>query len=527
MYDYAAAPASIQPWGSVKSDAENIPVPLPEEGEAPGSEEPQDEDCLHLSIYINSKDCINDDGEQKSFIQAKDCPGGKGLPVLLFIHGGAYFLGSGNRPYYLPTELLKDSNREFIYVAINYRLGFLGFAHAQTSTEDLVPPNNGLYDQINALKWVRQNISAFGGDPDEVTVVGQSAGGESISLLSNSDAMVWEGKRLFKRAIVMSGGPVTMPSMMPEEHTENFRTQAEKVGVDVVDEQGAKRGIDDIVKNMIEIDVQKIRELAWVGLPCTRTELLPFEKPTMGMMRRGGPDAWRGRKEEDRVDAQIVGTTTYDGGISYNMMIKDPSRKGYGKAFVGIAKDVLDEQMGKQLCDLYDIRNDTPDPDALQRICLFESDIGFFFAALSFASTGLVKDTYFQIFDLPNPFPCPLAEQGKFATHTFDITSLLGGMHHEKIPKEYVPIVKEWRKKIFDFVIDGNAPCARLDVKGKGRAMVVDENGIKEVGKDVYLDGEDGGRRRKLMGLADKVNEKEGWDVLWVDVCRRFLMKGE
>jgi carboxylesterase type B len=170
-------PSSIQPFGSVKSDALNIPLPtenLPEDEE-------QSEDCLNLSIHTPSFAINLSDQAFKSTAK---------LPVMVFIHGGAYFLGSGNRPYYSPIEFLRQAiskDSPVIFVAINYRLGALGFWHAQTTQDELVPPNNGLHDQILALQWVQKNIAGFGGDPGNVTAVGQSAGGESLSILSNAD----------------------------------------------------------------------------------------------------------------------------------------------------------------------------------------------------------------------------------------------------------------------------------------------------------------------------------------------------
>lgn len=82
-----------------------------------------------------------------------------------------------------------------IFVAINYRLGALGFWHVRTKC-GIVPENNGLHDQIVALQWVQASVSGFGGDPNNVTTLGQSAGGESLSILSNS--RVVREKKLYK-----------------------------------------------------------------------------------------------------------------------------------------------------------------------------------------------------------------------------------------------------------------------------------------------------------------------------------------
>lgn len=117
----------------------------------------------------------------------------QGLPVLFWIHGGAYVNGSGIVPHYDGTSFARNG---VICVTINYRLGAEGFL--DTADEH---SNNGLWDQIAALQWVRDNIAAFGGDPDQVTIAGESAGAISVACLLSSPAA--EG--LFRRAISQSG----------------------------------------------------------------------------------------------------------------------------------------------------------------------------------------------------------------------------------------------------------------------------------------------------------------------------------
>jgi carboxylesterase type B len=500
--------SSIQPWGSVKSDASNIPLPtdnLPEDEE-------QSEDCLNLSIHL-PEECVDERGKLRSSMK---------LPVLVFIHGGAYFLGSANRLYYNPENLVRHAiQREtpIVFVGINYRLGALGFWHSDRAG-DLVPENNGLHDQNMAFEWLRENIDGFGGDVDNVTVIGQSAGGESISVQTMR-------KPLFKRAIMFSGTPVTMPAMTHDEHHDNFLKYAEKLDVRIREDDGSERDAKAIAKDVIGVDVSKIRDLAWVGSPCTNSDFFPFERPTMDLARKGrvAPPDWRDWAKP--VEAQIVGSTTYDGGISYNMMRNDASRKNHAEAFCRITTDVLSPGHGAELMDIYGIEGVDDDADALQRICLFESDIGFFAAALSIAESDLIKDTYFHVFDLPNPFPGPIRERGVFATHTFDIATLLGGVHESRLPSHYRPVIAQWRNSILDFVVRGTSPCARfVGADGERRGFMVGEEGVGEVGSETWMENDEG-RRKRLFDLAQRINADTGLDVLWVDICRRFLMRGE
>ncbi|MFI5779486.1 carboxylesterase/lipase family protein [Nocardia sp. NPDC051570] len=125
-------------------------------------------------------------------------PAGSGLPVLVWIHGGAFARGSNAREMYDGSAFARDG---VVLVSINYRLGASGFAAIPGA-----PFNRGLHDQIFALHWVRENIAAFGGDPDNVTLFGESAGGMSVvDLLAAPPA-----RGLFRRAIAQSANGSTV-----------------------------------------------------------------------------------------------------------------------------------------------------------------------------------------------------------------------------------------------------------------------------------------------------------------------------
>ncbi len=151
------------------------------------------EDCLNLNVWMPSP--------------APRTP----LPVMVWIHGGAFLFGSGGDPFYAGAELART--RGVVVVTINYRLGGLGFlVHPALEAEDPdhVAGNYGLSDQVAALQWVQRNIAAFGGDPDRVTVFGESAGGFSTCLLYASPVTAG----LFSAAIVESGAcssPLVQP----------------------------------------------------------------------------------------------------------------------------------------------------------------------------------------------------------------------------------------------------------------------------------------------------------------------------
>jgi para-nitrobenzyl esterase len=142
------------------------------------------EDCLYLNVW------------------SRNLNGGAPQPVMVWIHGGSNINGVSHEPNYHGHNLAK---RDVVVVSINYRLGALGFmAHPALTAESdgEVSGNYGLLDQIAALEWVRDNIANFGGDPDRVTVFGESAGAGDIGTLIVSPL----ARGLFRRAIIQSGG---------------------------------------------------------------------------------------------------------------------------------------------------------------------------------------------------------------------------------------------------------------------------------------------------------------------------------
>jgi para-nitrobenzyl esterase len=146
--------------------------------------EAESEDCLYLNVWTS--DCASD---------AK-------RPVMVWLHGGALLVGSGALPIFDGSALARHG---VVAVTVNFRLGRLGFlAHPDLSREhpQRISGNYGHLDQIAALRWVRDNIAAFGGDPGRVTIFGQSAGSTSVAALMASPLA--EG--LFQRAIGQSGG---------------------------------------------------------------------------------------------------------------------------------------------------------------------------------------------------------------------------------------------------------------------------------------------------------------------------------
>jgi para-nitrobenzyl esterase len=179
-------PQPVHPWDDVYdatrfgTPAPQNPSPLESMLAAPPVE--GTEDCLFLNVYTPAVD-------------------DRARPVMVWIHGGAFTAGQGSTPWYAGSRLAAQG--DVVVVTINYRLGALGFLHL----DDLLGTgfegsgNNGIRDQIAAIRWVKDNIAAFGGNPDCITIFGESAGGMSVGTLLGTPGV----PELLRGAIAQSG----------------------------------------------------------------------------------------------------------------------------------------------------------------------------------------------------------------------------------------------------------------------------------------------------------------------------------
>ncbi|REC95216.1 carboxylesterase/lipase family protein [Kushneria indalinina] len=197
------APQPVQPWQGVR-DATHFGADCmqrPDPGDAAPLGVTPSEDCLYLNVWAPS-DAIPEP-------EAERAPTDR--PVLVWIHGGGYVNGGTSAPVYDGSAFARD---DVILVSLNYRLGRFGFfAHPALSREQQgkTLANYAIMDQLAALNWIQRNIGAFGGDADNVTLMGESAGGASVLDLTGSPA----ARGLFQRAVVMSGGGRALMGPMP------------------------------------------------------------------------------------------------------------------------------------------------------------------------------------------------------------------------------------------------------------------------------------------------------------------------
>lgn len=211
----------------------------------------QSEDCLTLNVWV------------------KNSKAGK-LPVMVFIHGGAYVEGGSSDPMYDGTNFT-DRN-DVVLVTINYRVnlfGYMNLASLPGGEEYRQSGYLGLMDQVAALRWVKENISYFGGDPDRVTVFGESCGSGSTMLLSVTPA----AKGLFQRAIGESG-PIQLYNT-PESTAPYAHEFMEMMGCKTAQELAAVPVGDIMMKFTGDFFAKHIHEISLIFAPTTDGDYLP------------------------------------------------------------------------------------------------------------------------------------------------------------------------------------------------------------------------------------------------------------
>jgi len=230
-----------EPWSGIRDAARFGNIAPQIQGAAErligGTPGAQSEDCLYLNIWTPS-------------------PGGAKRPVLVWIHGGAFVTGAGSLGAYNGKYLA--ARGDVVVVTINYRLGALGFLNLRDATDGKIGGTGaeGLSDQIMALSWVKQNIAAFGGDPGNVTIFGESAGAMSVGALLAAPS----ARGLFHKAILQSGAA----------HIGHTRERSAKVSRLFLE----KLGVDD---------AEKLMALPYDAILKAQGEILEIPRDTGGL----------------------------------------------------------------------------------------------------------------------------------------------------------------------------------------------------------------------------------------------------
>lgn len=351
----------------------------------------QSQDCLYLNLWTPK------------------CDGAR-RPVMVWIHGGAFILGSGSTSLYSGEQLA--TRGDVVVVTLNYRLGALGFLSWQDVCRDTdrPPTNLGLRDQLAALAWVRDNVEAFGGDPANVTVFGESAGAMSIGTLLG----VPSARGLFHKAILQSGAA----------HNVSSRTKAANVASQFFE----FLGIDDpSPETLADVPVARLMEAQ--------------ARATIGNGLENGVMAWQPCIDGDLIPENPL--AAIDRGLARDVPILIGTNRDEYRLFTFLDRDRVDDaqlarrvgriaRRGQQedaalaarILETYGPSIGARDPGANERWIALQSDRIFHYPAtrLADAQAAHQRRTFAYLFE----WTLPLIGGGLGACHGMDLPFVFG-----------------------------------------------------------------------------------------------------
>ncbi|KAG8631488.1 hypothetical protein KVT40_000628 [Elsinoe batatas] len=407
--------------------------------------ETSDTECLALSINVP-------EGTTSS----------SGLPVLAFIHGGGFQLGSTTWPQYdfrRVVRLASERGTPIIGVGINYRLGISGFLYSEDIKAAGYKPNRGLSDQQLALKWIREHIEGFGGDPERVTVAAESAGASALTMHLQSE------EKLFSRAVAMSGTDVAVKGVPPFVGEMIWNKAVEVLelkgsGEEKVKQLLAMEGLDMLGKAGMAVQTMPIvdGEVIKTG---TTYEMLQQQGTIPGTK-------W--------CEAFMIGDCGFDGNIMFLHLGRH--KQGIASKFIANAEKTLSAGSAKRLVDIYGLDPSTEDEKAFLQVLRFANDIAFYAPTKAYAShfAAAGKDTFVYRFNAPNPWP------GQFhgeATHILDIAYLFQNFNEVLPSNKEREVARRMAEVFIDFTV-GKAPVEKRTKEG-GKAIVFGKESVDVV----------------------------------------------
>jgi len=356
---------------------------------------PISEDCLYLNVWT----------------AAKERDRAKLRPVLVWIHGGGLIEGSAAPASYNGAAMAK---RGLVFVSINYRLGAFGFmAHPALTAEspDHASGDYGLLDVVAALRWVRGNIAAFGGDPSRVTIAGQSSGSTAVLFMTASPL----AKGLFRRAIAESGADLDPPTSVPLE-------EAEQNGSAFVEKCGGKT-----LSELRALSAERVLE-------CQQSVGLRFRPDIDGLfLTRGVADVFAAGMQNDV--PTITGMNADEGSAS----------SGYGKVSAAEYAARAKKNYGadsEEFLKLYPGETDAEAGESLKQSSRDRGQVSMYLWAEKRAETSRTP-AYLYYFNRAIPWP----EHPEFAAfHSAEIPYALGNL--AALQRPYEPIDLELEREV-------------------------------------------------------------------------------
>ncbi|KAJ6260084.1 Lipase [Drechslerella dactyloides] len=436
-------------------------------------------DCLTLNITLPAS-------------RDKIC---KDLPVLVWVHGGNLQLGSASWPQYDMGHIVSTSEKigkPIIGVSINYRVGVLGFL---TSTEMLnagYAGNYGYKDLVTAFGWIQRHIDGFGGNPDNITAIGESAGAAAVTTL------LWQEEPLFNQLIAMGGSCCLIPPASMETHDSIYEKAMDllEISGEPFEKQLAAirtMPVEDLVSRTFQV-VPALPAVDGIFIPkahgifCLSDPedlLIPGKRWCKNMIIGDSKD-----------DGVIMGL----GILAANRVSSIPTTfpAHFEKAFLSDPEDLA------LIKEHYQIESDTPPQQAFDTLLQMSSDICFL-APTHYLAAGFPGKSYVYHFNYRNPWD---GLWGGKASHILDIAVALGNYNSNGLDSEGVGVSEDMQKGFISFS-NGEEPWEQFQEIGTGPVKVFSSGGGKIV---TSLDEAE--RYPQLFDLLENV----GWSKWWTAI---------
>ncbi|KAK3655686.1 hypothetical protein LTR56_003335 [Elasticomyces elasticus] len=418
------------------------------------------------------------------------------LPIFLFIHGGGFMVSSASYPQYDMARFVRLSiarDLPIIAISMNYRLGPPGLLTSREMREYGYPSNNALRDQRVAMEWVRKYMSGFGGDIDNITLAGESAGAIACTYHLQSR------QPLFTRMMAMSGTSLLTPPLPLEVAEQGYQTAIKALGLE-------GKPVEERMEKLRRMDAGELRA------KCAAVPMLPVADEKMPITGHSFANFKTGKVEiagASWCEAMMIGDCGFDGSIQGLRLVH--RKKGIGKAFCDAIHKSLSSQHAEKLLSGYGISADTDDDMAFERVLQTFNDIGFYAPTIAYAEGFGIK-TYMYRFNENNPWQGPW--QGR-ATHILDV-ALLFQNFNDYLDDTQLRTADAFACSVFKFV-HGKEPWEAWGGGAGKVAWVLGPDGMSRTVEDVPAKT---GRRPTLLDLAKELGG--GLDQL-AEVLNGFL----
>lgn len=365
----------------------------------------------------------------------------------------------------------------------SYRLGVAGFLTSKELRDAGYKANNGFYDQRNALQWVRKHIGGFGGDPDEITTVGESAGGLSVTMLLCSE------EPLMKRCLSTGGAVLLMPPIPLDVAESSYEKVIQVFGL-------SDKSPEERIKALLGVPLDDLWQKVPMGtplLPVMDGEIVPGQVSFDSVSSREESASFPmpGRKW---CESLMIGESQLDANILAYMGL-DQRNPGIAQKFTDSVQKTLasHSEAATELLSSYDITPTTPDDDALLSILRFASEISFYAPARAFAKGWPGK---FYLYHFNEGIPWPGRFQGE-AGHILDVAYLFQN-YNEHLSDGQRKVARAYAEDFIKFV-NGEDPWRAVGREGAG-----------EMNARVYGPSSDGVTSRYVEdGAPNKVGRNE------------------